>query len=394
MKLVHVVPTYEPAFRYGGTIRAVAGLCRGLARIGHDVTVVTTDCDGPGALDVPLDRAVTRDGVRVRYCRVGRPRRLYRSSAMTGALADLVPDADLVHVHTVFLWPGFAAARAAERAGIPYFLSPHGMLEQGLIGRRNRLLKTTWIRLIERRTLARAAAVHVTSEAEAEAVRVLRLDLRPLVVVANGIDPVAVPDDGILHDAWQDVRTGQRVLYLGRISWKKGLDDLVDAMALLPEATLVVAGNDDEDLVPALLARVGRHGMSDRVRFVGTVDGAAKWRLLGQADVLVMPSQFENFGIVVIEALAVGTPVIVTAGVGVADLVARHGLGEVSDADPAALAGSIRALLADPGRRAEIAARAPRLVSDGYGWTGIAQRMAGAYRRVLGGGPAGCAPDV
>jgi glycosyltransferase involved in cell wall biosynthesis len=385
VKLVHVVPTYEPAFRYGGTIRAVAGLCRGLARIGHDVTVVTTDCDGAGALDVPLDRAVTREGVRVRYCRGGRPRRLYRSSAMARALGDLVPVADLVHVHAVFLWPGFAAARAAERAGTPYFLSPHGMLERGLIERRSRFLKSAWIRLVERRTLARAAAIHVTSEAEAEAIRTLHLDLRPLVVVANGIDPVRVPDDGVLHDAWRDVRTGQRVLFLGRISWKKGLNDLVDAMATLPEATLVVAGNDDEGLLPTLLARVAGHGMEARVRFIGPVDDAAKWRLLAQADVMVMPSLFENFGIVVIEALAVGTPVIVARGVGVADFVARHGLGEVSETGPAPLAGSIRALLVDSGRRATIAVAAPRLVSDGYGWSGIARRMADAYRQVLDG---------
>jgi hypothetical protein len=82
MRILHVVPSYYPATRYGGTIRSVHGLCAGLASCDHDVQVLTTNVDGPGVSDVPLDRPVMRDGVAIHYCSVGLGRRLYRSPAM------------------------------------------------------------------------------------------------------------------------------------------------------------------------------------------------------------------------------------------------------------------------------------------------------------------------
>src|SRR3954471_9492384 len=127
MRVLHVVPTYAPAWRYGGPIVAVHGLCKALVARGHEVDVFTTNVDGDGVLDVPTDRPVERDGVRVRYF-PARLRRLYWSPAMARALAADVRGYDLVHIHAVFLWPGVAAARAARRVHVPYIVSPRGML--------------------------------------------------------------------------------------------------------------------------------------------------------------------------------------------------------------------------------------------------------------------------
>src|SRR6202034_1890087 len=179
MRLLHVVPTYVPAWRHGGPVAAVHGLCKALARRGHEVTVFSTDVHGAGTLDVPRCRPVAVDGVTVWYFPVGFPRRLYRSPAM-GAALRRVAAFDLAHLHSVFLWPTAAAARAAKRAGVPYLVAPRGMLVGELLRRRGRLRKELWIRLVERRTLERASALHVTSDLEAEEIRRLGLAKAPL----------------------------------------------------------------------------------------------------------------------------------------------------------------------------------------------------------------------
>jgi hypothetical protein len=139
MKILHVVPTYLPARRYGGPIVAVHGLCKALVARGHQVHVMTTNVDGDSASDVPVDRVVDVDGVAVRYF-PSQLTRLYWSPEMGRALRH-VRDYDVVHVHAVYLWPGVAAARAARSAKVPYVISPRGMLVPELIRQKSRAMK-------------------------------------------------------------------------------------------------------------------------------------------------------------------------------------------------------------------------------------------------------------
>lgn len=383
MRILHVVPTYLPATRYGGTIAAVHGLCKGLAACGHDVQVVTTNVDGDGASDVPLGRPVVRDGVEIRYFPPGIGRRLYRSPAMGGALARLVPAVDLVHAHSVYLWPTWAAARCSAAASVPYVISPHGMLVADLIARKSRLAKQAWIRLVERRSLARACAVHVTSASEAAALEQLGLEIGALVEVPNGVDVPALPADVGEPPVWRGVPRGGRLLCLGRVNWKKGLERAILALADLPEAVLVVAGNDEEGLRPKLERLAAAAAVGSRVRFIGPVDDRAKWPILRGADLLVLPSLSENFGIVVLEALGVATPVVVSPAVGAAELVARHDVGLVVDNEPAALGAALRQLLADPGRRATMGERGAQLVRERHSWRAVASTAAEMYARLV-----------
>ena len=128
MRILHVVPTYLPATRYGGPIHSVHGLCAALAADGHDVHVFTTSVDGPGDSPVPLGQPVALDHVNVWYFPSRRLRRLYWSPPMARALRRDAASFDLLHLHSVFLWPTWAAARAAAAARVPYVISPRGML--------------------------------------------------------------------------------------------------------------------------------------------------------------------------------------------------------------------------------------------------------------------------
>ncbi|HVT18468.1 MAG TPA: glycosyltransferase [Thermoanaerobaculia bacterium] len=388
MRLLHVVPTYVPAWRHGGSVAAVHGLCKSLVARGHEVTVFTTDVHGAAALDVPRATPVSLDGVTVWYFPVASPRRLYRSPALGAALALHLREAgrcDLAHLHSVFLWPTAAAARTAERTGIPYLLTPHGALVGELLRRRGRLRKRLWIRLVERRTLANAAALHVTSQLEADEAMDLGLPLPPVYVVPFGIEAERW-DPAREAELAPAVRTALArrplLLFLGRLSWKKGLDRLLAALAQVPSATLAVAGNDEEGYRPRLDRLAAEAGVTGRVVFLGPVHGADKAGLLQSADALVLPSYSENFAIVVLEAMAAGLPVVVTPEVGLARVVSEHGAGVVADGDPSRLAAALRGLLADPDARRAMAQRGVEAARR-FGWETVAARMEEVYGEVL-----------
>src|SRR5215203_3013408 len=207
MRILHVVPTYLPALRYGGPIVAVHGLCKALAARGHQVDVFTTNVDGDGTLDVPVATHVDLDGVRVHYFPSSFPR-LYWSPAMGKALDAGIARYDVVHIHAVYLWTGIAAARAARKAGVPYVISPRGMLVPELIRRKSRMVKSLWLQLLERRGFAHAAAIHFTSSLEGEEAKLVGLPLPSPFVVPNGIDVEARPDVP---------RDPATLLFLGRV---------------------------------------------------------------------------------------------------------------------------------------------------------------------------------
>lgn len=376
MKILHVVPTYVPAWRHGGPIRSVHGLCKALAARGHEVTVFTTDVDTDGT--VPPGQAVRLDGVEVWYFPVSAPRRLYRSPAMGAALAERIGGFDLVHLHSVFLWPTSAAARAAERAGVPYLLAPRGMLVADLLRRRGRWRKALWIRFAERRTIARAAGLHVTSGLEAEETRRLGLTLPPIHVVANGIEPEPAPDGAALS------MPEPFLLFLGRVSWKKGLDRLIPALSHIPGIDLAIAGNDEEGYRPKLERLAEEAGVAGRVRFLGPVHGEDKAALLHRATALVLPSYSENFGNSALEAMAAGRPVVVTPEVGLAEVVREAGVGLVVEGAPAILGPALRDLLSDPRRMDEMGRRGAEVARQRFGWAAVAERMETVYREVVG----------
>ena len=147
---------------------------------------------------------------------------------MRQALALNIANFDILHLHSVFLWPTSAAAQAARRAGVPYVLSPRGMLVEDLIRRKSSLAKRAWITLFERRNIEQAAAVHLTSEIEASELRALGFRHTRLAVVANGIDLPRGPAQQRIR--LRVKRARPYVLFLGRLNWKKGLDRLIPAM--------------------------------------------------------------------------------------------------------------------------------------------------------------------
>lgn len=382
MRLLQVVASYYPAVRYGGTIVSVHGLAAALAARGHDVHVYTTSVDGAGDSGVPHGVPVVLDGVNIWYFRSDHFRRIYRSPDLARALDTTVAGFDVVHTHAIFLWPLWAAARAAERAGVPYIVSPRGMLERDLINEKSALLKGLWIALVERRNLEHAAAIHITTTREADEAAAFGFRLPPMREIPNGVD--LLPAAPVPPSPAVAALVGGRpyILFLGRLNWKKGVDRLLGAMARVPAASLVVAGHDEDGYRAVLEDVAARVGVTSRVTFTGAVHGADKAALLAHAQMLVLPSYSENFGNVVVEAMAAGCPVIVSPEVGLADVVKQTGAGWVVAGDAVELGEAVARLLANPELRRDMGSRGRTVAAERFSWSVVARDMEALYASV------------
>lgn len=382
MKILHVSPTYLPAVRYGGPIYSVHALCKALANCGHEVDVYTTNVDGDQDSMVPLEKPVAVDNVNVWYFRSRIGRRLYFSPSMMHHLAETISSFDVVHLHSVFLWPTWAAARVARRAKVPYLISPRGMLVQELIQRKSRFLKSIWISLIERKNLENAAAIHVTSSKENDALCNFSFKLPPVFIIPNGVSVPTEYTEEIRNDVRLATDHSPFVLFLGRINWKKGLDRLIKSWVKIPGTRLVIAGNDEENYLPTLQALAKEIGVEKQIIFVARgVTGADKEALFRAANLFVLPSYSENFGNTVLEAMIRGLPVVVTEEVGAGSIVRDSGAGRVVSAER--LGDVIAGMLTDNDKLKNMALLGKKWALKYYDWEQIANEMIKRYKVVL-----------
>jgi glycosyltransferase involved in cell wall biosynthesis len=389
MRILHVIPSYLPAVRYGGPIFATHSLCKALAARGHEVQVFTTNIDGPGNSPVPIKLRVDLEGVQVRYFPCPLLRRLYWAPALGHALESEIGKFDVVHLHSVFLWPTWAAARAARKAGVPYVLSPRGMLVKDLISRRSWLAKSAWIQIIEKSNVEQAAAVHLTSQLEGAELQRFGWCLPRQVVIPNGVDEPSPCHNDVSAEIEEVAREQPLVLFLGRLSWKKGLDTLLRAFSCTTEGKLGIVGTDDEGLAPHLLKLAGHLRIGERVRILPrTVIGFEKERLFSAARLFVLTSYSENFGNTVLEAMRRRVPVIVTPEVGAADIVRQSGGGLVVAGDPRALGAAISRLISDVSLARSMGEAGQLHAMAHCSWAKIASQMEHSYENLRRAAPA------
>jgi glycosyltransferase involved in cell wall biosynthesis len=359
----------------------VAHLTDALAALpGLAVTLLT---QGPaGAPTVPsANPAVTR-----RVLESSSPLALKLGNPVRQALAAWSPSARpaLLHGHGVWTAVNHWTAHAARRWHVPLILHPHGMLEPWALqhkGGKKRLA----LALYQRRDLDTAQVLVATAEQEYENLRALGLR-QPIAIIPNG---VPLPDsDAVLARPPRLAGAPRTVLFLGRVYPVKGLLNLIDAWARMRPAgwRLHIAGPDEAGHLAEVLARARQAGVSEAVEYVGVVDGAAKSALYHGADLFVLPSFTENFGVVVAEALAHGLPVITTHGAPWADLPV-FGCGWWIPIGVEPLAEALREAMAlSDAERAAMGERGLAYVRR-YDWADIAAQMAAVYRWVLGQGP-------
>jgi glycosyltransferase involved in cell wall biosynthesis len=382
MKVLHVIPSLWQGD--GGPPHALRAMERALAAQGVTVETATTDDAGPGARnDKAGSGALREDGVTRRY--FARRSDVYKwSPGFARWIARAVRDYDLLHVHALFSFTTTAATQAARHAGVPYVVRPLGTLDGWGLAQRRPWLKRASLRLIEAPLLHAAAAVHFTSEDEARQAAALRIPLRP-AVIPLGVEMPAAIQRTPLADG------GVRALYLSRLDPKKNIEALLEALALLREASpqlqLTIAGAGDPAHTQALQDRARALGLGSRVSWLGHVEGEAKRRAFEDADFFVLASHAENFGIAAAEALAHGLPCVLADGVAIAKEVADAGAGIAVAPSPDAIASAL-ALMMPPDARAPMSAQALRLARESYSLDAMGARLKQLYTDLLRGLPA------
>jgi glycosyltransferase involved in cell wall biosynthesis len=377
MRVLHVTPYYAPAFAYGGPPRSIHGLCRALSQAGVDVEVLTTNANGAAPLPAAPD-GVLCDGIRVRYFPLAAPRLLWNARGMREAIVRALPAVDVVHIHGLWHRPGWEAARLAHGAGVPYVISPRGMLEVEALAIHGRRKAVAW-RLFERRHIRGAALLHATSTREHETLTMRRLG-PPIALVPNGVDvvrPADVDPDAVLRGLGLDP-AARFVLFLGRVHPIKRLDLLAKAAALLRarDVRIVIAGPDEKGHRAVLEPMFEASGLT--TIWTGAVDERQRWTLLTRARALVLCSNSESFGLAAAEAMAAAAPVVVTRTCPWEE-IEREGAGRWVEHSAEAIAAAVDGILANPEGARVMGERGRALIARRYAWPATAKIIAERY---------------
>lgn len=384
-RILHVIPCVAP--RYGGTSTAIWPLTSALREhCEFDVEIATTDADGPGgrlsAADLPNNAGTVhmfrRDiGENVKFSR-----------SLNRWLWEHASDYELIHAHGHWNDPVATACRAASRCKVPYILSPHGMLSD-YSWRKSRWKKWAYWWMRERNNVRCAAGFHVTSDGERDEVQRLRVTA-----------PIDVIPLGIADDAWETLvepnwlreqcpQAGNRpiMLFLSRLHPKKGITEfLLPALGQLKtDAYLAIVGGEDSQ-TPGFMrhvdSEISRLGLGQKVALLGPLPPRRRWAAFDGADLFVLPSLSENFGIVVAEAMARGKPVVVTTGVQFETHVTASQAGTVVRPDANELAECLDLWLSDSSRRVRAGELGRQYIQQHLTWQRTAERLADLYRRI------------
>jgi glycosyltransferase involved in cell wall biosynthesis len=390
VKILHVIPSISPA--RGGTSRAIIDMIHALQSQQIDVELATTNDDCDGLLDVPLNQQILYDRIPTYFFprfspSIGAIREFAFSGDFTLWLWQQIEQYDLIHVHAVFSYTSTAAMAIARLKHVPYVTTPHGMLCEWSL-QQGASKKQVYLKSIERANIDRSSAIHLTCQQELSELLALDFKSRSFVLPLALTTIPARRDNAaaLLRQHLNCPADEPIILSLSRLHYKKGLDYLIPALGKLQQRrfTFVIAGSGTPEYEAEIQSLLERSGIATRTRMVGFIEGTEKDLFIQGADLFALTSHSENFGIAVLEALAVGTPVLVTPGVGLSDIVEAGDLGYyVPELTVPAIMTALERHFADPAAADLMGARARQFILENYTWDKIAKDLTQVYRSVV-----------
>lgn len=362
--VVHVISSVDP--RSGGTTTQLVSLVRAQVEIGITVTVVSpyrADFD-PSAAEAMQNAGAYVELVGPSTTITGWHPKLSR------VLRDAIGQSHIVHIHGLWEEIQHRAAVISREMGLPYLYSLHGTLEPWSM-RQSRLKKYIYMALRMKKNLAGAAALHYADTVEQELTVEWKLN-NPVIIQPYSIDLAdfeRLPSPGLFRRAFPQVGNDPYVLFLGRLHPRKGLDILIPAFKLGAQQNtkLVIAGPcAEQEFENKLHFWVKHHGLSDRVIFTGMLDGILRTSAFADAQLCVLPSHSDNFGMTALESLACGTPVIVSDHVALSRTIQRNNLGDVCAVEVHHLGKIIEIWMNDPQRCKQVGQRGREWVFQNF----------------------------
>ncbi len=395
LRITHVTPYFDEAWAYGGIPRVVTDQVIGLAARGVQVSVVTTDACSADTRLPRYDDATTRQphppasrhGAEVRTFANLSNRLAYRYQffaplGMDRHLRAAAQQADVAHLHGLHNLPGVYAARHFRYAGIPYIVQPNGTAPR--IERR-RLAKLVFDTVLGRRVLRDASALVAVTEIERSQLINMGAEPAKISVIPNPVDASLTAAPGAGSDFRQRWELGDEsiVLYLGQLSPRKRVDLLVRAVAKLPATTRLVIAGSDMGCRKQLERLAARLGIASRTVFTGVLEGEDRLSALAAADVVAYPTEDEIFGLVPLEALLCGTPVVVSDDCGCGEVIGRTGGGIISSSgDAEALSHALSTVIDNPDTWREPVTRAQQRIRELFSREVVAEQLEELYRSV------------
>lgn len=385
--MLHVVPSLDPST--GGPARSVPGLCAALAAEGVSVSLWSFRRRGAAVTAEPQSSPVG-----IEYFAPFPGTHEFPTATYHRRLCAALPAYDVVHLHSLWNSVSTVTAWACRRTGAPYVLCPRGMLQTVSVGRR-RVSKRLYHRLIERRTISGAAALHFLSQMEAaESERFVPPGVRRLIIpngVAVGEGRAREGEVGGFRRKHPSLQGRRIVLTVGRVHWSKGLwlqaEALPELVQRVPAATWVVVGPDAGERT-RLGAWLGDRGLQGHVYWTGEVPHSEVIAALFDADVFVLTSLHEAQSVALSEALAAGTPIVACAAAVFTDLE-KVGAAAIVPREPAALARAVTEVLEAPARAQALGDAGRRFAANVLGWPRIARDTLLAYEEVIAARAAG-----
>ncbi len=380
MRVLHVISSIDT--QAGGTTAALVTLASPQAQAGLDVTVASTFAD---SIEKTAAETLRSAGVKVQLIGPAKGK-LQRHPELASTVQSLVGDADIVHIHALWEEIMHLAAQEAYKQEKPYLVTPHGMLDPWSL-QQSKWVKRFYLMWRLRANLERASAIHFTSEIERDLAR--RLGLRAeSIVVPNGLrleEFENLPAKGTFRSRYSKIGDRRIVLFMSRLHPKKGLELLVPAFAKarLEDAVLVIAGPGAPEYQAQIERQIGEENLTNRVVFTGMLHGADRVAALADANLFVLPSYQENFGIVVIEALASGCPVVISDQVNIHREISAAGVGGVVPLDVEAIAWELNRWMTDKTLRQEAGEKGRAWVREHFDQHAIARTWVQQYQQIL-----------
>ncbi|MFI5452370.1 XrtY-associated glycosyltransferase XYAG1 [Pedobacter sp. UC225_61] len=384
IKILQVTAAYKPAHIYGGPTMSVAKLCEALTEKEVDVEVLTTTANGETELNVVKNKVQKVDGVNVTYFKRITKDHTHFSPELLKNLRRIIlknkKDKKLViHIHAWWNLVSIFSCQIAKWCNIPVILSPRGMLTNYTLGNRNSGFKSI-IHAAMGKKLLTYCHIHATSEKEKQDVLQF-IQPKSLTVIPNLVE---LPKN-IDVDPFQllEEKPIFKLIFLSRIEEKKGLELLFEALAgLTIKWTLTIAGSGEEEYLRSLKIKAESLKFNDKIHWVGQISNNDKFELLTDHHLMVLTSYNENFANVVVESLSVGTPVLLSNQVGLADYIDKNDFGWITDLTSESVQENIKKAFINQEKRAKIRQMAPKIVKNDFSSEKLIHQYISFYQQV------------